>query len=62
VNIVKDKAYFYKDADMNTRRKGYLIKKQSVTIGESKGNFICCIYETDKEKTEGWMLKRDIQQ
>lgn len=59
VNV--DKTYFYNDADIATKRKGYLIKGQSVKISDKKGDFIYCIYETDKAKTEGWMLVSDIR-
>ncbi len=59
--VFNDKSYFYSDADLATKRNGYLIKGQNVKFTSRNGDFIFCKYTNDKGKvTEGWMLASDF--
>lgn len=57
-----DKTYFYDRPDLNTRRKGYLVKGQNVTITSEVDGFYYCIYTNEKDvSTSGWILKTDVE-
>lgn len=58
--VLVEKAYFFKETDLSTKRKGYLIKGQIVTTGERSGDFVYCKYIGDKSTTEGWMLASEL--
>jgi hypothetical protein len=60
--VIADKSYFYDAADLNMKRKGYLVKGQKIAIIEEKGDFFSVTYSAENGmKTDAWMLKAEIQ-
>jgi hypothetical protein len=61
--IISDKAFFYEDKDVTTRKKSYLIKGQRVKYFKGgTGEFTMAFYEDEKGiSTSGWMLKSDMK-
>ncbi len=60
--VTADKAYFFDAADLNTKRKGYLVKGQKVAIAEEKGDFVSVTYTAENGmRTDAWMLKAELQ-
>lgn len=60
--IISEKAFFYTSADMETKKKSYLIHNQNVEILEEKEDFFRVIYTNDKGGlVYGWILKTDIR-
>lgn len=59
--ISAEKSFFYNDADLATKRNGYLLKGQNVEFSSRNGDFIFCKFTNEKGKvTEGWMLSADL--
>ena len=60
--ITVDKSYFFNLADIQTKRKGYLLKNDIVEVRKTSGDFAYSVYtsSTRSQKT-GWMLLSDLQ-
>ena len=62
--LVKTKAYFYRQPDINTRRNLYLNKPNQTRLSpiEEKNGFVFVIYSNTKgETTRGWLNKKDLE-
>lgn len=59
--IKSEKAYFYNEPSIETKRKGYLISGQTVTSLKQDGDFIYIEYESNNSVTKGWLLKSDLR-
>lgn len=59
VNV--EKAFFYSEPNINTKRKVYLVSGQEVEFTSQERDFIYCKFSNDNGKTtEGWMLAADF--
>jgi hypothetical protein len=59
--IISDRAFFYKEPNVLTKRKAYMIKGQAVNYEKVSGDFFYGFFiNTQGDKTEGWMLKSDV--
>jgi Skp family chaperone for outer membrane proteins len=61
--VVSQKAYFYKSADPNTKRKAYLVKGDRCTPQKVQNNYIYIeFYSQESEKTtKGWICMDDLE-
>ena len=55
---IVNRAYFYDTPNLDTKRKQFIIKNQSMTFTNSENGFIYGSYNNQKNQitTEGWML------
>jgi len=59
--ITSDQAFFYNQPNESTKRKAYMIKGQAVNYDKVNGDFFYGFFiNTQGNKTEGWMLKSDV--
>ena len=59
--ITSDRAFFYKEPNVSTKRKAYMVKGQTVSYDKVNGDFFYGFFiNTQGNKTEGWMLKSDV--
>ena len=59
--ITSDQAFFYNQPNESTKRKAYMIKGQVVNYDKVNGDFLYGFFINIKgNKTEGWMLKSDV--
>jgi hypothetical protein len=54
-------AYFYMEADINTRTSKYIVKGQDVQFLRKNGDFIYVNFTYQNYYTEGWMLISDFE-
>jgi hypothetical protein len=60
--VISEKAYFYKEADLSTKKKIYIIKGQSVLYDKIEGDFIHGTYTNEQGTfTSGWFLKSNFK-
>ena len=61
--VLSQRAYFYKSADPNTKRKAYLVKGDRCTPQKIQNNYIYIeFYSQDSEKTtKGWICMDDLE-
>ena len=58
---IADKAFFYYDPDISTKRTAYIITGQEVRYFKEEGNFIFATFTYKGVKTEGWMNKAQFE-
>lgn len=59
--ITAAKAFFYTDANPETKRKAYLLKGNIIYIDSEKPNWVHCTFVgPSKRSTQGWMKTEDI--
>lgn len=60
--VAVDKSYFFNSADVQTKRKGYLLKNEIVEIQKTSGDFVYAVYTSSAgSQTTGWMLLSELQ-
>lgn len=58
---VSDKAYFYKEPDLETIRKAFIVKDQEITYDDTTDEFVFATFTNENGvKTQGWILKTDL--
>ena len=59
--ITSDRAFFYKEPNVLTKRKAYMVKGQTVNYNIVSGDYFYAVFINEKgSKTEGWMLNSDV--
>ena len=59
--VTSEKAYFHNQADVNTIRKGYVLRNDEVQVQKSQGKYVYAIYtSTTGKQTKGWLLLNNL--
>lgn len=59
---ITDKAYFYTNPDLSTKRKAYMVKGEITSYNKVQGDFFYAEFTNPQGIiTKGWMLKSDFQ-
>jgi hypothetical protein len=59
--VIADRAYFHTNPDELTKRKAFVITGQQIRYTKNSGDFVFVIYyNSDGEKTEGWIKKSEL--
>lgn len=59
--VIADTAYFFDDADKNTKREEFLLSADTITAYKRKGDFIYTEMEgVTGELQSGWLKKKDV--
>ncbi len=59
--VTSEKAFFHNQADVNTIRKGYVLKNDEVQVQNTQGKFVYAIYTSATGKqTKGWLLLNNL--
>ena len=60
--VTSEKAYFHNQADVNTIRKGYVLRNDEVQVQKSQGKFVYATYTSVTGKqTKGWLLSAGLK-
>jgi len=60
--VIADKSYFYDSPDLQTRRKGYLVSSNIITVKKTAGDFAYTVFTGPSgNQSAGWVLLADLQ-
>jgi len=59
--VSADKAFFYREPNLGTKRKTYVIKSNILHILETRADWVRAEFQGPKSTTTGWIQEEDLQ-